>query len=395
MKPLTPAHAIAHPTLSLDAIAADLAANVVLMLAALPGGDLRVIRATAQANPSLARSYAADGQLVDAPTWAAITGGRAVDADAFLDGHAALRKPYAERWLAATGQQHAIVAPLAGPLLRGYPGAILALNDKPFTAANLKALAAAATQVDADPAYAAPRRHVEAADDAAETARFHAIDESGRFVYGDPADASSGLDPTLVEHLVGYAKRRVGQSTPATGGERVLLADASGQAHAYTIAVHASHAGLAPAGGRVLILCRVPGHGEWLDFRPADFGADNEIGRLLPAFKFMRDHFHEGVTLPKIAGHVHLSPFHFHRRFTELLGITPKHFLYDCQIAEAQKMLLKMEHELEEIARLCGFAHQSHFTSRFKQATGLTPTRWRRLKHSSGQGVPARSTSRV
>jgi AraC family transcriptional regulator len=34
---------------------------------------------------------------------------------------------------------------------------------------------------------------------------------------------------------------------------------------------------------------------------------------------------------------------------------------------------------LSEIAKECGFAHQSHFTSRFKQATGLTPTRWRRL----------------
>jgi AraC family transcriptional regulator len=32
-----------------------------------------------------------------------------------------------------------------------------------------------------------------------------------------------------------------------------------------------------------------------------------------------------------------------------------------------------------DIASSCGFAHQSHFTSRFKQATGLTPTRWRKL----------------
>jgi AraC family transcriptional regulator len=35
--------------------------------------------------------------------------------------------------------------------------------------------------------------------------------------------------------------------------------------------------------------------------------------------------------------------------------------------------------DLVEIANFCGFAHQSHFTSRFKQATGLTPTGWRRL----------------
>ena len=101
----------------------------------------------------------------------------------------------------------------------------------------------------------------------------------------------------------------------------------------------------------------------------------------------MKDRFQDGVILPAIAKHVSLSPFHFHRRFTELLGITPKHFLYDAQIARAQEYLLASTHELEDVAKLCGFAHQSHFTSRFKQATGLTPTRWRRLKLSGDRSA--------
>ena len=32
-----------------------------------------------------------------------------------------------------------------------------------------------------------------------------------------------------------------------------------------------------------------------------------------------------------------------------------------------------------QIPKECGFAHQSHFTSRFKQAAGFTPTRWRKM----------------
>ena len=43
------------------------------------------------------------------------------------------------------------------------------------------------------------------------------------------------------------------------------------------------------------------------------------------------------------------------------------------------RQLLSGEKELVQIARECGFAHQSHFTSRFKQATGFTPTRWRKM----------------
>jgi AraC family transcriptional regulator len=103
------------------------------------------------------------------------------------------------------------------------------------------------------------------------------------------------------------------------------------------------------------------------------------MARLIPAMQFMQQEFQRGPTLNEIARTVHLSPFHFHRRFTELLGITPKHFLLECQISLAKQQLVSGSKDLVEIASACGFAHQSHFTSRFKQATGLTPTRWRRL----------------
>jgi AraC family transcriptional regulator len=118
---------------------------------------------------------------------------------------------------------------------------------------------------------------------------------------------------------------------------------------------------------------------EWGGVRPQDFGADPELSRLIPALKFMQQEFRRGPSLSEISGTVSLSPFHFHRRFTELLGLTPKQYMLACQIHEAKSELLAGEKELVQIAKDCGFAHQSHFTSRFKQATGLTPTRWRRM----------------
>ena len=113
--------------------------------------------------------------------------------------------------------------------------------------------------------------------------------------------------------------------------------------------------------------------------RPVDLQADPEITRLLPTLKFMQQEFQRGPTLNEIAAKAHLSPFHFHRRFTEQLGLTPKHFLLSCQIHHARKLLMERKTPLAEIAAICGFAHQSHFTSRFKQATGYTPTRWRKM----------------
>ena len=118
---------------------------------------------------------------------------------------------------------------------------------------------------------------------------------------------------------------------------------------------------------------------EWTKIRAEDMPADREFGRFLPALKFIHDQSGNSPSLSNIARSVHLSQFHFHRKFAELIGMTPKQYLLECQIARAQSLLAAGGMELSKVAEQCGFAHQSHFTSRFKQATGLTPTRWRRM----------------
>ena len=42
------------------------------------------------------------------------------------------------------------------------------------------------------------------------------------------------------------------------------------------------------------------------------------------------------------------------------------------------KDLLLQDVPLKEVARRCGFSQQSHFTHRFRMATGTTPARWLR-----------------
>jgi AraC-like DNA-binding protein len=166
--------------------------------------------------------------------------------------------------------------------------------------------------------------------------------------------------------------------------DRVPLADSRGDLWNFRVVTHRTYPALAD--GPIVFFCLSPACCDWTILRPGDFQADNELSRLIPALKFMREEFHRGPTLVEIAKTVHLSPFHFHRRFTELLGITPKHFLLDCQIMQAKVDLLEGKKDLVKIATDCGFAHQSHFTSRFKQATGLTPTRWRRMAQDVSRG---------
>ncbi len=186
------------------------------------------------------------------------------------------------------------------------------------------------------------------------------------------------LDGRIQEQILAEAKKGIA-NTPDEGSmsHRLLLPDEAGDHWTLNAVSYRSFPAL--GSGPVVFFCLQPACPDWSLLRPSDFSADPEMSRLVPALKFMQQEFHRGPTLTEIAKTVHLSPFHFHRRFTELFGLTPKHFLLECQIHDAKGHLLLGEKELTKIASDCGFAHQSHFTSRFKQATGLTPTRWRRM----------------
>jgi AraC-like DNA-binding protein len=178
----------------------------------------------------------------------------------------------------------------------------------------------------------------------------------------------------LVEEAQARLNKLNGQLMTA---DRVQLPDRYGDLWTFRCVTYSRYPGVGD--GSFVLMCMQPTCAEWAAVRPADLQADQEISRLIPAMKFMRQEFHRGPTLGEISRTVHLSPFHFHRRFAELLGLTPKHYLLECQITQAKLELRARKKELAQIATDCGFAHQSHFTSRFKQATGLTPTRWRRL----------------
>lgn len=326
------------------------------------------------------RLYSSAGQFVDAPTWEAIFNHKTVHAADYFTTHSEGRQDFHAKWLGRLGYAHSISAPLTSPVLAGFPGAIIALGSMgqtAFTDASIAALTKAAEGLSQESEARFQQRV--SRDPSAKNRLFVAV-ENGRFRGGSPRDLS---DPVLAGHLEAYAKTRLAQDKPTSAGDREQLLDSRNETRPFTVSYFPSYPAIST--GRVLIMTAVPHYSEWLELTPADFSADAEIGRLLPAFKFMSERFHDGATLPTIASHIHLSPFHFHRRFTELLGITPKHFLFDCQIAEAEQLLLAGTHELEEIAKMCGFAHQSHFTSRFKQATGLTPTRWRKLHLSRGR----------
>ena len=195
-------------------------------------------------------------------------------------------------------------------------------------------------------------------------------------------DAIEAAVPEDEEIELGEESMRDALQASAAGSnaDRLLVPDESGDCWAFRLTLFPRYPALSGNFSTPVAVASVqPECESWSALRASDFAADDEIGRLIPALHYMQEHYRGDASLQSVARTVHLSPFHFHRRFTELLGITPKHYLFDCQIAEAKRKLATREMDLRQIAEHCGFAHQSHFTSRFRQGTGLTPTRWRRL----------------
>ena len=280
---------------------------------------------------------------------------------------------------------HMVAIPLTGPVFAGYPGALHLYRihgEGAFTDAEIDALMKVAAKIDAacDQQRAA-RRPAHSAFQAPwahrPSSRFVVLDAALKPVFG--ADAFAKMDDRLREQLLQHAEHRLANLAPRGDipADRLQTPDSRGDLWTFRAVTFRKFPAL--SSGTVIFFCMQPEALDWATIRPGDFQADPEMVRLVPAIQFMRENFHGSATLGEISRSVYLSPFHFHRRFTELFGLTPKHFLLECQIYEAKRQLMTHQKELAQIASDCGFAHQSHFTSRFKQATGLTPTRWRRV----------------
>lgn len=370
-----------------DSLCQAIPCELAFATSSLPRGSLQIVQPP-KVNDAFLKAYGKEFHRHDRMTWEAIAQRKVVaarqcwpsdfESSAFFVG---LLQP--------NGLRYAAAAPLSEPVLEGYGGAIEVYRTAEqglLSEEELTRLGEFATEFDAAIARARKARRPghSLSKASAEPSPLAHRPSVRQFIFDQHArprlfaDAFNQLDASLRHAMLDAAHQRLGQlNGKQSNGDRVSLPDSTGELWHFRVIAHHNYPALGD--GPFVFFCLSPECNQWGALRSSDFAADAELSRLVPAIKFMQEEFHRGPTLHEIAKTVHLSPFHFHRRFTEQLGITPKHLLLDCQIESAKRMLVAREKELAAIATACGFAHQSHFTSRFKQATGLTPTRWRRV----------------
>ncbi|OBZ18287.1 AraC family transcriptional regulator [Bacillus sp. FJAT-27264] len=101
--------------------------------------------------------------------------------------------------------------------------------------------------------------------------------------------------------------------------------------------------------------------------------------------RYMDNHLAEPVKLGHLAEVCHGSPYHLHRTFKKVTGITPVDYLQQQRVAKAKQDLLHTEQGVAEIGQSVGLPNTSYFITLFKSKTGYTPSQFRQLYQTQTQ----------
>lgn len=86
----------------------------------------------------------------------------------------------------------------------------------------------------------------------------------------------------------------------------------------------------------------------------------------------------DGMRLDAVARALDLPRNSFFRGFRETTGMSPYQWLLAERLEHGRLLLRLTDLPLADIALVCGFSDQSHFTRMFRRAHGLSPGRWRK-----------------
>lgn len=88
---------------------------------------------------------------------------------------------------------------------------------------------------------------------------------------------------------------------------------------------------------------------------------------------------HGEISLDTLARACRLSRAHFAKAFRASMGMPPHRWMVLQRVELAKHYLARGTMPLGEIAQMCGFADQSHFTRTFGRVVGAAPAAWRRV----------------
>lgn len=103
----------------------------------------------------------------------------------------------------------------------------------------------------------------------------------------------------------------------------------------------------------------------------------NSADDVRTVVKYIEKNYFNPITVDDMIQDIHISKYHFIRRFKRAMGITPYSYLTNYRINMSKTLLRTTDKTVSEIAEICGFLDTSNFITHFKKHTGQKPLGYR------------------
>lgn len=95
--------------------------------------------------------------------------------------------------------------------------------------------------------------------------------------------------------------------------------------------------------------------------------------------EYISTQFMKRITIDSLSDQFDIPTSTLKRCFKGVYGTTIHHYLKECRINSAKHLLQESDQSILEIANAVGYENGSKFTSAFKEATGVTPSDYRKV----------------
>ena len=103
-----------------------------------------------------------------------------------------------------------------------------------------------------------------------------------------------------------------------------------------------------------------------------------EMLRFHDVLEYVNENLHQPITVRDLANFKNFNVVYFSNLFSKYFGVSPKQYLINRRIAQAQKLLIQTEMSVKEICYEVGFQTESYFIRKFTKMLGLTPMQYRK-----------------
>lgn len=109
-----------------------------------------------------------------------------------------------------------------------------------------------------------------------------------------------------------------------------------------------------------------------------DNQSNAQKSKIHPSVLYLQQNYlHSDFSLTTAARQSFVSDVYFRKLFRKEFNMSPKRYVIECRIEYAKALILSGYFSVCEVASLCGYNDEKHFSSEFKKITGVSPSKYK------------------